>query len=99
MIDEVLPFSQENDKTQRKDDSTDDSTCASSRISSGSRPSKSRSRGSRSEDKLDEFVSFNRSPGSGGSEASNPEREFSNHFNLEDLETEELNQALQDSDA
>ena len=45
VIDEVLPFSQENDKTQRKDDSTDDSTCASSRISSGSRPSESRSRG------------------------------------------------------
>ena len=29
VIDEVLPFTQENDKTQRKDDSTDDSTCAS----------------------------------------------------------------------
>ena len=39
------------------------------------------------------------SPGSGGSEASNPEREFSNHFDLEDLEIEELNQALQDSSA
>ena len=105
VTDEVLPFSQENEKTQRRDDSTDDSVSkssrisASSRISTGSRPSKSRSRGSKSEDEGDEFVSFNRSPGSGGSEASNPEREFSNHFNLEDLETEELNQALQDSDA
>ena len=92
VIDEVLPFSQENDKThksQRKDDSTDDSTCASSRISSGSRASENRSRENRSSDELDEFMSFNRSPGSCGSEASNPEREFSNHFDLEDLEIEE----------
>ena len=49
--------------------------------------------------RIDEFMSFNRSPESGGSEASNPEREFSNHFDLEDLEIEELNQALQDSSA
>ena len=102
VIDEVLPFSQENDKThksQRKDDSTDDSKCASSRISSGSRASENRSRENRSSDELDEFMSFNRSPEYGGSEASNPEREFSNHFDLEDLEIEELNQALQDISA
>ena len=101
VTDEVLPFSQENEKTQRRDDSTDDSSAKSSRfsvsskISTGSRSSKSRSKGSRSEE---EFVSFNKSPDSSRSEASDPEREFSNHFNLEDLETEELNQALQDSD-
>ena len=57
VIDEVLPFTQENDKTHWKDDSTDDSICASSRISSGSRPSESRSRENRSSDELDEFVS------------------------------------------
>ena len=68
VTDEVLPFSQENEKTQRRDDSTDDSSSkstrisASSRISTESRSSKSRSRGSRSKE---EFVSFNRSPGSG----------------------------------
>ena len=48
---------------------------------------------------MDEFVSFHKSPESGGSEASNPEQEFLRHFDLEDLETEELNQALQDSSA
>ena len=73
VIDEVFPFSQENDKihkSQRKDDSTDDSTCASSSISSKSKASENRSRENRSSDELDEFLSFNRSPGSGGSEAS-----------------------------
>ena len=62
-------------------------------------PQRTDQKGNRSSDEVDEFVSFNRSPGSGGSEASNPEREFSDHFNLEDLEAEELNQALQDSGA
>ena len=95
VIDEVFI----NHKSQREDDSTDDSTCASSRISSRSRASENRSRENRSSDELDEFMSFNRSPGSGGSEASNPEQEFSKHFDLEDLEIEELNQALQDSSA
>ena len=105
VIDEIFPFSQENDfyqkiqQSQRKDDSTDDSTCASSSISSRTKASEDRTSENRSADELDEFVSFHRSPEFGGSEASNPEQEFSRHFNLEDLEIEELNQALQDSSA
>ena len=47
----------------------------------------------------DIFLSFHQSPGSGRSEASNPEQEFSRHFDLDDLEPAVLNQALQDSSA
>ena len=47
----------------------------------------------------DQFLLFHQSPGSGGSEASNAEQEFSEHFDLDDLETAVINQALQDSSA
>ena len=100
VIDEFVPFSQENEfyqkiqQSQRKDDSTDDSTCVSSNSSSRTRASEDRISENRSSDEMDEFVSFHRSPESSGSEASNPEQEFSRHFNLENLEIEELNQAL-----
>ena len=101
--DVIDEFYQEIHKSQRKDDSKydskDDSRCASSSISSRTKASEDRISENTSSDEMDEFVLFLKSPESGGSEASNPEQEFSRHFDLEDLETEELNQALQDSSA
>ena len=87
VIDKFVPFYQKIQQSQRKDDSTDDSTCASSNSSSRTRASEDRISENRSSDEMDEFV--HRIPESGGSEASNPEQEFSRHFDLEDLEIEE----------
>ena len=53
----------------------------------------------RSNRSSDEFLSFHQSPGSVGSEASSPEQEFSRHIDLDELEPEVVDQALQDSDA
>ena len=78
-------FSQKIHKSQRRDDST----CASSSISSRTRASEDRISENRSSDDMDEFVLFHKSPESGGSEASNSEQEFSRHFDLKDLEIEE----------
>ena len=74
----------------------DDSTSSSRSVSSKTKTSEDRMGENRSSD---EFLSFHQSPGSGGSEASNPEQEFSRHFDLDDLEPAVLNQALQDSSA
>ena len=74
----------------------DDSTCLSRSVSSKTGTSEDGMSENRSSD---EFLSFHQSTGSGGSEASNPEQEFSRHFNLDDLEPAALNQALQDSSA
>ena len=78
------------------DDSQDDSTSSSRSVSSKTKTSEEWISENRS---LDEFLSFHQSPGSGGSEASNPKQEFSRHFDLDDLEPAVLNQALQDSSA
>ena len=89
-------FCQEIHKSQARDDSKDDSMSSSRSISSRTKTSEDGISENRSSDEVDEFVSFHKSPESGGSEASNPEQEFSRHFDLGDLEPEELHQALQE---
>ena len=82
-------------KSHTGDDHQDDSTSSSCRASSRTKTSED----GRSNRSSDEFLSFHQSPGSVGSEASSPEQEFSRHIDLDELEPEVVDQALQDSDA
>ena len=63
----------------------DDSTSSSYRDSSRTKTSEDGMSDNRSSD---EFLSFYQSPGSGGSETSTLEQDFTRHFDLEDLEPE-----------
>ena len=92
--DVIDEFCEEIHKSHTGDDSQDDSTSLSCSVSSKTKTSEDGMSDNRSSD---EFLSFHQSPGSGGSEASTPEQEFTRHFDLDDLEPEVLNQTLQDS--
>ena len=82
----------------------DDGTSTNSTVSEPSTRQSSRKTASRQKDENSEncseneerFLSFNRSPGSTPSEASTPEQEFNQHFNINEMEDEDLNQILQD---
>ena len=91
---EFYEFYNEVHKSHTGDDNQDDSTNLSCSASSKTKTSEDGMSDNRSSDEL---LSFHQSPGSGGSEASTPEKEFSRHFDLNDLEPEVLDQALQDS--
>ena len=92
--DVIDEFYNEVHKSHTWDDGQDDSTSSSCRASSKTKTSEDKMSDNRSSD---EFLSFYQSPGSRGSEASTPEQEFTRHFDLDDLEPEVLDQALEDS--